>query len=217
MSIDQLIRYIIDGHKSVLSGNVKGSPVDSACSGANIKVNKADDTSYRNYWREKLVHDGEIGKKFNDLDHSENSHVGDFYRKSGMKIDLRNESDPVVESLKTVMAYIVNNWDSNGSGSDGSSGNKERAKSFEKDGLEIGIIDDEDLSTKSRDAESIDLPEETVIKAIAVSILSETDGDCNLAKNVLDSGGLKMIKSMSPKGLQKLIENLKSISAQIEN
>lgn len=216
MSIDQLIRYIIDSYQSVSSKSVEGSSPDSARFSANIKANQIDDKSYRNYWRGKLDHDGEIGKRFDDLDRYENSHVGDFYRKSGMKIDLKNESDPAVKSLKTVMDYISKNWDSSDSSSDGSSGNEEKAKSFEKDGLGIEF-GDEDWSSKSRNLNSIDLPEEMMIKAIAVSILSETDGDCDLAKNVLDSGGLKMIKSMSLKGLQKLIENLKSVSAQIEN
>lgn len=158
----------------------------------------------------------ESNKIINEQNKSENSHLGNFYLNSGMKINIDNQSDPAAVSLKSLMDYIKKNWDSSGDNNDnGSSDNQEKNKTNLEDQSQDQSTDSD--HTKPRSIDSVDLPEETTIKAMAVSILAETDGNCDLAKEVLNIGGLKMMKSMSPRGLDKLIKDLESISAQIEN
>ena len=53
-----------------------------------------------------------------------------------------------------------------------------------------------------------DLLEETYIKAIAVSILAETNGNSKLAESVLLNGGLQAMKQLDIKDLRSLLGDL---------
>lgn len=72
-------------------------------------------------------------------------------------------------------------------------------------------------AVKSRSIVSMDSLEETYIKAVAVSILAETDGDDSIAREILQNGGMSVVKSLDRNGLRDLLQDLNALSAQVTN
>ena len=201
--IENVIRHIIDHHNQVGS-----------------------DTHHR-YWHEKLEGlDGDVVHQIiKQMDHNQH-HIGDCYRQSGMKVDLNRKSDEATAILK-VINFIVG-------GLTKEEGKEERSVEIDKQLFftqqtpDSDIVDEFELELlqysqiygvngkKSRSLTQTDLPEEVDIKAIAVSILAETNGSVKMAKDVLSAAGMKIIKKMNVGDLQHLRADLKSISTQTE-
>ncbi len=207
MSVKNVIRHIIDHH------------------------NQAGDDSHHQYWHQKLetIDSNAARQIIKQLDHGqhhERHHIGDCYRKNGMKIDLNRKSDEATNILK-VMNFIVG-------GLTKDDGREDRAvdintKLFlDQQAPEGGIVDEYGSELlqyqqiygtkgkKSRGFSEMELLEEVNIRAIAVSILAETNGSAKIAQDILSAAGLKIIKKMDIGELQHLRSDLQSISTQTD-
>ncbi len=195
MPIEGVIRRIIDHH------------------------NQFPGDSNHKYWHTKLEHiEGEKAKNIiNQLDHS-NHHIGDFYLHNGMRINLEKESPQALELLKVMNFIAVSLIGDGGAENMIKVGKKlflkqESKKDFEDELLQYKQIY-RDVKKNRRSLIEIDLPEEVVIKTIAVSILAETNGNAKMATDLISSGGIETIKKMNVTELQHLIGELKSLSTQ---
>ncbi len=203
MTIENVVRHIINHHNQV-----------------------GDDVHHR-YWHQKLEEEKvdvarQIIKK---LDHSQH-HIGDCYRQSGMRVDLNRKSHEATAILK-VMNFIVGGL-TKGDGREDKSVEVDEKMFFETQTPDCDIVDDYESelfqynqiynvnAKQTRTLTQADLPEEFDIKAIAVSILAETNGSVKMAKEILSVAGLKVIKRMNIADLQHLRADLKSISTQTE-
>ncbi|MCE3255393.1 MAG: hypothetical protein K0R25_887 [Rickettsiaceae bacterium] len=179
------------------------------------------ENNHHHYWHQKLENlDGEEAKKIiDDLDHS-NHHVGDYYRRNGMRISLDKNSEESTNLLR-VMYCIVHGLRTDEGGKDKqvlpdeifptNPEQTDRKQVHDNLLLKYKQIYG-DRKQESRSLASADLPEEIVVKAIAVSILSETNGSVKMAQDILSTAGLKILKSMDAKELRYLIGDLKAIS-----
>jgi hypothetical protein len=164
-------------------------------------------------------HVTQIINSLNHLDH----HIGDFYRKFGMGINLGDSSKKAADLLQ-VMGFITNGL-------------------VNEENVDIRpIVDEEDVddlekmpnlthknaldkyrqlygrkNRKQRLLFAMDLPEEIEIKAIAISILAETNGNVQMAHDILSVAGLKIIKSMSHTELRHLKADLQALSTETDD
>ncbi|MES2678045.1 MAG: hypothetical protein V4612_07040 [Pseudomonadota bacterium] len=198
MTVENVIRRIIDHH------------------------NQIDNEGHHRFWHEKLEHEHSkrAEELIDQLDHTQH-HIGDYYRENGLRIHLEKES-PEATNLLKVMKFIFA-----GLNQDEGAPNKTVAVDRE---LFLGqeIVDEFDselaqyqqiygsYKQKARSMTSIDLFEEEEVKAIAVSILAETNGSVKMAQDILSFAGLKIIKSMNIPALKNLTATLKSLSTQTD-
>ena len=183
MSIDNIIKHIIDHH------------------------NQVENAERKRYWHQKLVAtDSQEAREIAStlekvLDpKNANHHIGDFYRKSGMKIALDRNSSESTNLLKVINTIVQGLKNSDTEGNLTARG---------KDLIILSHGDDNqaellqykqiygDQKERDRSLAEMDLPEEFEVKAMAVSILAETNGDVKLAKDILSVSGLKIIKKLT--------------------
>ena len=203
MSIENVIKHIIDHH------------------------NKSGSYKHHLYWHQKLEQDNSDFARHivKQMDHNQH-HIGDCYRKTGMKIDLNRET-PEATSILKVINFIVDGLTKDEGQEDRSVAIDEKTF-FDQQIAECDIVDDfeSELSEyvqiygnngrKSRSLAEKELPEEVDIRAMAVSILAETNGSVQMAKDILSMAGLKIIKKMNIGELQHLKGDLQSISTQTD-
>jgi hypothetical protein len=202
VSIDNVIKHIIAHH------------------------NQVGDDAHHRYWHQKLEGlDGKVAHQIvKQMDHNQH-HIGDCYRQTGMRVDLNIESHKATAILK-VMNFIVG-------GLTKEDGKEERTVEmdeklfFEQQTADCDIVDEYETellqykqiygaATKGRKLDEMELPEEIDIKAIAVSILAETNGSVKMARDILTVAGMKIIKKMNVGELQHLRGDLQSISTQTD-
>ncbi len=198
MTVENVIRRIIDHH------------------------NQVDNDNHHRFWHEKLEHeDGEKAQELVDqLDHTQHR-IGDYYRQNGLRIHLEKES-PEASNLLKVMKFIVA-----GLTKDEESPNK--TVDVDKEMFLGQEIKDEfgselaqyksvygNYKQKSRSVTGVNIFEEEEIRAIAVSILAETNGSVRMAQDILSFAGLKIIKGMNVPALKNLTATLKSLSTQTD-
>lgn len=152
MSLSGPIKHILESHKNGESGGDGVRPVD--------------------YWRKKV---GRVA-----ADNNNPHHIGKYYAKEGMKIDI-NSDHPQSRELASVMGFISGY-----------------------------------LVEKKKASYAMDSLLETYIKAIAVSILSETNGNSAEARELLENGGMKLVKNFDVESMKNLLEQLKDISTGSE-
>jgi hypothetical protein len=207
MSIENVIKHIIAHH------------------------NQVGDDNHHRYWHEKLEDcDGDrVHQIVKQMDHSQH-HIGDCYRQTGMRVDLNRESHEATAILK-VMNFIMGgltkdeekDW-----GKDDRTVEMDEKLFFEQQTPDCEIVDEFESELlqykqiyntsgkKSRHLETMELLEEVNIKAIAVSILAETNGSVKMAKDILSMAGMKIIKQMNIGELKHLRGDLQSISTQTD-
>lgn len=203
MSIENVIRHIIDHH------------------------NQNGNDFHHRYWHEKLEHinSDSCHQIVRQMDHNQH-HIGDFYRQSGMKVDLNRESNEATAILK-VMNFIIGGLTKE-DGKEDRSVEIDEKLFFEQQTNDYEIVDEFESEllqyqqiyrtdgSKSRKLAQMDLLEEVDIKAIAVSILAETNGSVKMAKDILTVAGMKIIKQMNVGELKHLRGDLQSISTQTD-
>ncbi len=202
MSIENVIKHIIDHHYQ-------------------------KDGEHHDYWHQKLegLDSDVVHKIITQMDHNQH-HIGDVYRHHGMKVDLNRESGEATAILK-VMNFIIG-------GLTKDEGREDKAIEIDEelffttdipDSCIVDEFESELLQYKqiygtdnkqSRKLETMELPEEVDIKAIAVSILAETNGSVKMAQDILSVAGLKIIKNMKVAELRHLRADLQSISTQTD-
>ena len=199
MPIETAIKQIIDHH--------------------NQELGKAANNTNHNYWHQKLeeVNSNNALQMIDKINHN-NHHIGDFYRRNGMKIDL-NKDSPEANNLLSVMNFIIDGLQKNNKNCDENpilnknlfAPQQNLKNQVGEQNLLTKYINSNDNQYKqSRRFAEIDLPEEYEIKAIAVSILAETNGDAKLAQFILNNAGLTIIKSMNVGELNHLKADLQS-------
>ena len=166
-----------------------------------------------------------------ELNSSNAHHIGDLYRKNGMKINLGDLNSEEARRIKSIIQFIkgrIGNAillkikaenDKLLVNSNGEAGNKERALGQNEAQGNLSQVQHQKIIffgrefNKSLNPRSItepDLLEENYIKAIAVSILAETNGNSKMAESVLTNGGLQAIKQLDIKDLRNLLGELQS-------
>jgi len=189
--------------------------------------NQVGDDAHHRYWHEKLEScDGDgVRQIVEQMDHNQH-HVGDCYRQTGMRVDLNRASHEATAILK-VMNFIVGGLTKN-EGKEERTVEMDEKLFFEQQTPDCEIVDEFESELaqykqiyntggkKSRHLETMELLEEVDIRAIAVSILSETNGSVKMAKDILSVAGLKMIKRMNIGELRHLRGDLQSISTQTD-
>jgi hypothetical protein len=203
VSIENVIRHIIEHH------------------------NQNGNDFHHRYWHEKLEHaDSDSCRQIvRQMDHSQH-HIGDFYRTNGMRIDLNRESNEATAILK-VINFIIGGLTKD-EGKEDRSVEIDEKLFFEQQAADYEIVDEFESEllqyqqiyctdgSKSRKLAQMDLLEEVDIKAIAVSILAETNGSVKMAKDILTVAGMKIIKRMNVCELKHLRSDLQSISTQTD-
>ncbi len=203
MAIENVIRHIIDHH------------------------NQRGNDSHHRYWHRKLeTVDSDAARQIIDqLDHNQH-HIGDAYRQGGMRVDLNRETREANNLLKVINFILVGLVNSDGK--EDKSVEVDQELFFAKGTPQCDIVDDYESELlqykqiyghngkQSRTLAEVELPEEIDIKAIAVSILAETNGSVKMAKEILTVAGLKVIKTMNVGELQHLKGDLQSISTKTD-
>ncbi len=204
MAIENVIKHIIDHHNQ-----------------------RGNDTHHR-YWHTKLeTVDSDAARQIIDqLDHSQH-HIGDAYRQNGMRIDLNRETPEANNILKVINFILVGL--ANNEGKEDKAIEVDEELFLSEDISALNVVDDYESELlqykqiyghngkKSRTLTEMELPEEIDIKAIAVSILAETNGSVKMAREILTVAGLKIIKQMNIGELQHLRGDLQSISTKDGN
>lgn len=150
---------------------------------------------------------------------------GRFFRAQGMTIHANHDQ---YESLKEVMDYLKNDPDSS----------KHIHEICEEHKLELldkraalnADLDEEtgkdlilfhghkyQLREHFREEYAVDTIEEFYIKALAVSILAETDGNSKIARDILEGGGMLIIKNLQPESVVSLLQELQIIALEGES
>ncbi|MDA0902181.1 MAG: hypothetical protein O3B09_02065 [Proteobacteria bacterium] len=202
MPIKDKIKHIINSHKNP----------DHQCHNINHWLNKYGD----------------------HIEFPESSHIGEYYRQHGMKIDPQAPNDPKAIALKEIMDDIKRNIKADdhfkelaeeeiehsqklNEESDDETYEAEKIRSLGngKKKKRMFILGKWlELSDHSRSLHSVDLLEEYCIKAVAVSILAETNGNSKIARKILnEAGGMKIIKSLDVESLRELLTDLQDILA----
>lgn len=172
------------------------------------------------YWQEKLEELQENNPKVKEIlakiNHHQH-HLGDYYLKFGMKIDL-NKTSPEAENLRKVMDLIMEGLKSDTDDDKPKIIAVDESKPLNQEisEPENELLQYKGVSNKKRKLRQLydqDLLEENIIKGIAVSILAETDGNAKIAADVLTTAGLKIIKSMNKEELKELSGALKSAAS----
>ena len=185
--------------------------------------NHHQSSSYSKFWQSTILDP----KLLAELNSSGAHHIGDLYRKTGMKINLNDLNHEEAIKIKSVIQFIkgkIGNLillkikaEHDKLLASGDSGNKELSLGQnQKQGnlsqqqhqkiIFFGMEFNKSLNPRSILAP--DLLEETYIKAIAVSILAETNGNSKLAESVLLNGGLQAMKQLDIKDLRSLLGDL---------
>ena len=186
MSIENVLKHIIDHHNQV-----EGQ-------GHNVSMIRKDSgEGHHHYWHQKLEEvDSKASLAMVERVEHNLHHIGDLYRQGGMKINLKKKSTEA-ENLIKVMNFIIHGM-TQGDMAEGSI-------------LESYLEDGEHHKVRSLD--EVDSLAEYEIKAIAVSILAETNGNVGMAKDILTISGFSILKKMNANELQHLKSDLQSISA----
>ena len=185
--------------------------------------NHHQSSSYSKFWQSTILDP----KLLAELNSSGAHHIGDLYSKTGMKINLNDLNHEEAIKIKSVIQFIkgkIGNLillkikaEHDKLLASGDSGNKELSLGQnQKQGnlsqqqhqkiIFFGMEFNKSLNPRSILAP--DLLEETYIKAIAVSILAETNGNSKLAESVLLNGGLQAMKQLDIKDLRSLLGDL---------
>ncbi len=187
--------------------------------------NHHQSSSYSKFWQNTIFDP----KLLAELNSSGSHHIGDLYRKTGMKINLNDLNHEEAIKIKSIIQFIkdkIGNLillkiksEHDKLLASGDSGNKELSLGQnQKQGnlsqqqhqkiIFFGVEFNKSLNPRSMVAP--DLLEETYIKAMAVSILAETNGNSKLAESVLLNGGLQAMKQLDIKDLRSLLGDLQA-------
>jgi len=183
--------------------------------------NQVDNDNHHRFWHEKLEHEdgGKAQELVDQLDHTQHR-IGDYYRENGLRIHLEKESPEAFNLLK-VMKFIFVGLSEDGSPNKTVDVGKEIFLGQEiKDefGSELAQYKSVygNYKQKSRSVTGVNTFEEEQVRAIAVSILAETNGSVRMAQDILSFAGLKIIKGMNVPALKNLTATLKSLSTQTD-
>ncbi len=182
------------------------------------------------HWRVTInqLHNNEVFKIDREGYSKETHAVSRFYRSQGMHILPNSEQ---YEALKEVMDYIKEDFRS--------SENihhicEDQQNELEKENMVRKHTNEDEIGKdvilfcgkkyKLRDeyrAEyEMDTIEEFYIKALAVSIMAESDGNSKVAKDILDKGGMAIVKNLDQESVVELLVDLQIIALEgdeIEN
>lgn len=194
--------------------------------------NQVIDELPKDYWRQHFKK-----KSTSEKSTSKITPLGRFYLHHGMKIDIRKKdrySMPIIELMHIIRKEHTKNDifdrmadrkiaedkikktgkiglisminDSVASDSDGENSNIQ--------GKELEIKTSKDKNDKNMEHNHLDhlRLEELYIKSVAVSLLAESDGRCEMAKEILFNGGMEAIKKMDVASLQTVLDQLHEIS-----
>ena len=144
-------------------------------------------------------------------------HIGDFYRKNGLSLDLETPESVAAQDLSKLVNYICLEILKDAYKDDDSK--IERIKDDQNLGKSPLMIYKQFYgdNVKQRSLASMDLLDEANIKAIAVSILAETNGNSQIAYEILTTSGLEIIKSMSKRELDFVKADLQTTSTHGHN
>jgi hypothetical protein len=180
------------------------------------------------YWRKKANEYNErigLKPKFNlDLNSQnyERSRIGQYYHDYGMDVSPTSEQYKAIEE---VMNYIK---EDNNSLRNIKKLCYKQQELLEKRKMLIKHSDDLEegrdlirfhghnykLRDKYRESYSMDTVEELYIKALAVSILAESNGKSDIAKDILYNGGMDVIKNIQTESVNDLLLDLQIIAFQ---
>jgi hypothetical protein len=192
-----------------------------------------DDVDYISHYRDPFYWRVSINQlqhkevfKIDREEYSKESHnVGRLYRSQGMSI-LPNSQQ--YAALQEVMDYIKSDMTS--------SENihnicEDQQTELEKD--KVVHPDDHEqesgkdiilfcgrkfkLREKYRSEYAMDTIEEFYIKAVAVSIMAESDGNSQVAKEILDNGGMAIVKNLNQESVMELLQELQIIALEGED
>lgn len=163
-----------------------------------------------------------------DRNSYQSSKIGRYYRTQGMYIQ---EGSEQYEVLKEVMDYIRNDRNSSQNIKKVIDAQRtavehdkllEQTNSRSVDENEMGkdIImfagNKYRLREEHRAEYEMDTIEELYVKAVAVSIMAETDGRSNTAKEILENGGMDVVKNLEPESVADLLVDLQIIALEGE-
>ena len=198
MTVENVIQRIIDRH------------------------NQVDNAGHHRFWYEKLgqEHSEKAKDLIDQLDHNQH-HIGDYYRENGLRIHLEKESLEANNLLKVMKFIFAGLTDDESSPNKTVDVGKEMFLGQEiKDdfGSELAQYKSaySNYKQKPRSVIGVDILEEAEVKAIAVSILAETNGSVRMARDILTFAGLEIIKGMNVPELKNLTATLKSLSTQTD-
>jgi len=188
--------------------------------------NNHQSSNQRKFWCNNISN-LELLMELNSLDAH---HIGDVYHKNGMKINLNDLNGEEAKKIRSMINFIKNKignsillkikaendklfiGDDNSDNKERSLGqNRAQGNLSQQQHQKIIFFGREfNKSLNPRSMTEPYLLEETYIKAIAVSILSETNGNSKMAESVLLNGGLQAIKQLDIKDLRNLLADLQA-------
>ena len=187
--------------------------------------NKHQSSAQSRFWRNSISNPELLSL----LNSPGTHHIGNLYRKSGIKINLGDSHSEEAKKIKSMMQFIKSNLGDSillkikaendkltGEGDSTNQGlalgqNQKQGNLSQEQHQKIMFFGMEfNKSLNPRSMTDPDLLEETYIKSIAVSILAETNGNSKVAESVLSNGGLMAIKQLDVKDLRNLLSDLQS-------
>jgi hypothetical protein len=220
--LEKITKHVIDNHagkRSALSTSENSVKNHKSCI---ADILKNHDEHNIKLWRDELMklvkENPEIMELITQIDGLEH-HIGDHYLKQGMKIKRYNEEMKNIISIMNFIKSLSEDHENEktktailGKNQEETSGKGKGSSLLEHKG-----VYNAGENAQIRSLEEALLPEESAVRAIAVSILAETNGNSEIAKEILSISGLKMLKSMDPKALVHLQEDLQAISSMVSH
>lgn len=167
----------------------------------NIKTNSKEGKFYLHYgMRINFRKQSKEAKKIIELMHIiRKSHTqNDIFDKMA---DIKIQENKIKNNRKNSLISMINSSNISGSDDSGGSSNQELEK--------------EVINKKSREIHNINEHlrlEELYIQSVAVSLLAESDGNSEMAKEILHNGGMEAIKKMDVNSLKVILDQLNQIT-----